>query len=301
MIPQFPQFKKLELSDKKDVEQFTSKFPPYSDFNFISMWSWNVKEGMSISILNENLVVKFTDYITEKSFYSFLGNNEVNDTTEKLLNFSKKEGLSEELKLVPEDVTKFLNALKLQIKEDRDNFDYIYDIDLISEYKGSLFSYKRNKAKSFSKKFPKVHVEVMDLKNPSTKEDVLKLNEEWLKHKIEKDNNFKIKNELLATESFFKSKIKNIFIIGIFEDKRLIGYSVFETLPDKYSICHFCKADTHFNGIYDYLMRESTKILKNLGYSFLNYEQDLGIPGLRYAKTSFRPEFFKKFIVSFKK
>ena len=80
MIPEFPEFKKLELSDKEDVEAFTKKFPPYSDFNFVSMWSWDIKGEMRLSILNGNLVVRFTDYITGDPFYSFLGNNKTNET-----------------------------------------------------------------------------------------------------------------------------------------------------------------------------------------------------------------------------
>ncbi len=34
MLPQFPQFKPLELTDKEDIENFTKNFPPYSDFSF---------------------------------------------------------------------------------------------------------------------------------------------------------------------------------------------------------------------------------------------------------------------------
>lgn len=73
MIPEFPQFKVLELSDKGDIEVFTKKFPPYSDFNFVSMWSWDIKGDMRISQLNDNLVVRFTDYLTGNPFFSFFG------------------------------------------------------------------------------------------------------------------------------------------------------------------------------------------------------------------------------------
>ena len=90
MIPEFPQFKKLELSDRKDLEKFTSKFPPYSDFNFVSMWAWDTKGEMQISQLNGNLVVQFTDYINGKPFFSFLGDSLVLDTIKTLLDFSKK-------------------------------------------------------------------------------------------------------------------------------------------------------------------------------------------------------------------
>ena len=137
MIPEFPEFKKLELSDKEDVEVFTKKFPPYSDFNFVSMWSWDIKGEMRLSQLNNNLVVRFTDYLTGDPFFSFLGDNEVNDTIKKLLEFSKSEGLRIKLKLIPECSIKNADITKYNIKEDEDNSDYIYNVQLISEYKGA--------------------------------------------------------------------------------------------------------------------------------------------------------------------
>lgn len=73
MILKFLEFKKLELLDKKEVEKITSKFPPYSDFNFVSMWSWDVKEELRISKLNNNLVVRFADYFVGNPFFYFLG------------------------------------------------------------------------------------------------------------------------------------------------------------------------------------------------------------------------------------
>ncbi len=106
MLPEFPNFKKLELTDKEDVEKITSKFPPYSDFNFISMWSWDTKGEMRISQLNNNFVVRFTDYLTGEPFYSFLGDNKVNETAEALLELSKKEKVMPKLQLLPEESIK---------------------------------------------------------------------------------------------------------------------------------------------------------------------------------------------------
>lgn len=36
MLSSFPEFKELELGDKEEIENFTSKFPPCSGFNFVS-------------------------------------------------------------------------------------------------------------------------------------------------------------------------------------------------------------------------------------------------------------------------
>src|SRR3990167_9981485 len=103
MIPEFPHFKKLELADKKDVEKFTQKYPPYSDFNFVSMWSWDIKGEMRLSTLNNNLVVRFTDYLTGEPFYSFLGDNKVNETAEKLLDFTLEEEIKPKLHLIADE------------------------------------------------------------------------------------------------------------------------------------------------------------------------------------------------------
>src|SRR3990167_9661654 len=184
MIPEFPEFKKLELSDKEDVEVFTKKFPPYSDFNFVSMWSWDIKGEMRLSQLNNNLVVRFTDYLTGDPFFSFLGDNEVNDTIKKLLEFSKSEGLRIKLKLIPECSIKNADITKYNIKEDEDNSDYIYNVQLISEYKGASFSDKRNNVNHFVKSFPKIYVELLNLKDPATQKNILKLDKEWLANKI---------------------------------------------------------------------------------------------------------------------
>lgn len=298
-LPEFPNFKRIELSDKEDIEKITSKYPPYSDFNFVSMWSWDTKNQMRISQLHGNLVVRFTDYITGEPFYSFLGDNKVNETADALLQLSKEEGLEPKLKLVPEIVANLLDS-RFKIQEDRDNFDYIYDLKLISEYRGSRFAQKRNKISSFSKRFYNSYIKNLDFKNSLIQQQIAALDGEWLANKIKKDFKYKkMENEFLAIKRFFQSTKEDILGLGIFNEKKLIGYTIIQILPNGYSISHFSKTDTHFNGVYDYFMKEIAQTLRSHNYSFLNYEQDLGIPGLRENKESFMSSFLKKHIVSF--
>ena len=103
MLPVFPNFKNLEISDKEDIEYITHQFPPYSDFNFVSLWAWNTQGKIEISQLNNNLVVKFQDYLDNNYFYSFIGMHDVLTSIEKLLSASKAKGFGEELKLIPEN------------------------------------------------------------------------------------------------------------------------------------------------------------------------------------------------------
>src|ERR1700690_3760804 len=90
--------------EKQDINSLLSKFPPYSDFNFISMHSWNIKEDMQVSELHGNLVVRFKDYHSEKAFLSFIGEHYIDETLTTLLNYAPVNGLGAELQLVPEHV-----------------------------------------------------------------------------------------------------------------------------------------------------------------------------------------------------
>ena len=134
MLPEFPNFKKIELTDKKDVEGFTSKFPPYSDFNFSNIWAWDLKKEMGLSILNNNLVVRFTDYVNGQSFLSFFGDNMVNETTEDLILFSEKNYKINFLKLVPEIVANLLDKSGFDIIPDTDSSYYLDNICMAWAY-----------------------------------------------------------------------------------------------------------------------------------------------------------------------
>lgn len=86
-IPRFPIFKSLTISDRLAVEKLLEPFPPYSDFNFTSLWAWDTSEERMISELNGNLVVRFTDYGTNAPFLSFLGVNKTIDTANMLFDY----------------------------------------------------------------------------------------------------------------------------------------------------------------------------------------------------------------------
>src|SRR3989338_9883206 len=139
MIPQFPQFKRVEITDREAVEAHTHKYEPYSDFNFTSLWAWDTSGERMISELNNNLVVRFTDYSTHEPFLSFLGANENEHTARTLIDYCKTEGLPTTLKLVPEVSVKEMRPSVMRVEEDRDNFDYIYSVPKLAAMRGSEY------------------------------------------------------------------------------------------------------------------------------------------------------------------
>lgn len=303
MIPDYPSFKLLELSDKSVIESFTNKYRPYSDFNFVSLWSYNIHNKVRIASISENLVILFEDYISGDLFYSILGDFNIQKSVEVLLDSAKEQKYLPYLKLVPEEtVQKLLSSLEtqtVQCIEDRDNDDYILDIENLIKLSGDEYRAKRNFINRFINHFgEKTNVQILDLHDSLIQSNILNLFYIWEEnHHIKRTDS---QNELQALNNLL-SAVKNfdqLFPIGIFINEKLCAFSITEILQNGYSTIHFEKADIQYVGIYPYLKQQLATLLSKKGISYINYEQDLGLEGLRKAKLAYHPSFYlKKYII----
>lgn len=298
--PTFPEFQSLDLDHKEHIEEFLHTLPPYSDFNFTSLLSWGDCET-KLSKLNDNLVVKFKDYITDEPFYTFIGTNKVHRTIEELLEHSVEKNLFPKLKLIPEITLKRCPEVrdKFNVEEDRDNFDYIYLLEESKEFKGKKHRAKRNFLNRFRKLYHYSH-KIVDLNNPQIQKEIFDLFEIWQDQKgADKTDT---QNELTAIKKLCKfSKALNMIAVGLYIENRLVGFSINEPLPNGFAMNLFEKADTSFEGIFPYLRHIAAIYLSQMDCVFLSHEQDLGIEGLRKSKLSYHPKFFlKKYTISAK-
>ena len=302
MIPQFPEFKKLELSDKDEVNSYIDRFPPYSDFNFAGTWSWDVRDGMQVSILNNNYVIRFIDYLTGEPFYTFLGTNEVNDTAKKLLDLSIKEGLKPELRLIPEHSIEGIDKEIFNIQEDRDNFDYIYSLEELKDMKGGKFESHRGMANRFFRNNPNAKIAELDALDYKIHEELIGLSKKWIVNKNDSIENIENHHEIIVLKKFLLNpKCFHISIMGVYIDNVLCAFSLDEIKDDEYVISHLTKADITLKGINSYIMKESANFLINkYQKKYFNFEQDLGLEKLKYTKKSFAPTFFlKKMVITY--
>ena len=295
MIPQFPEFRVVEVSDREAIESHTRQFLPYSDFNFTSLWAWDTSGERMISELNDNLVVRFTDYSTHEPFLSFLGTNETEQATRTIIDFCKAEDLPTTLKLMPEVSVKGMRSSVIRLEEDRDNFDYIYSVPALASLRGNTYMSKRGRTNKFRRTYPEAHTEVIDLADKGAQADISTVIGLWEQRKINDEKKYEIEHERTAIARLCQTADSHELIAtGIFIKSNMVAFSIEEILPDGYSMCHFWKADSAHTGIFDFLMQEKAKHLETLNVLFVNYEQDLGIPALRKAKSSFRPVHFLK-------
>lgn len=301
-IPNFPELKKINHHDLLTIKQFSENHRlPYSDFNFLSILNNNINDGFKISRLNNSLVVKFLDYTTQKPFYSFIGGYHITDTIDTLIDQSKKEGLEPKLKLVPEETILLtiegLNQ-KYKIEEDIDNHDYVYKIKDLAALEGGKYKQYRNMVSRFTRENP--DHQLIYFKNQDTRimlDQFQKVIKDWTNNTNNTDG---IKHEYRAiTRMTNFAKHFNMFNVGLYIKGKLAGFSFNELIKDKFVMSHFEKADKNITGIYQYLDYKICQKLNEIGYQYYNWQQDLGIDGLRKSKQAANPiGFIKKYTIS---
>jgi len=287
MIPVFPDFSPLHPDHRAELEAVTSQFPPYSDFNFVSLYCWNTAGSVAISRLNDNIVVRFSDYVTGHPFYSFIGSNDPGNTAHALLERMREEGEKPHIKLLPHDCAPGEHPAFVRT-EDPDNFDYILSIERLKTYEGSQLKPNRNLATRFRKSYQS-HTRQLDLQDPAVKAALLQFFHEWAQRKgLPPDQT---ENEFRAIARAFDPDIApHLLGIAVDVDGAMAGFSIYERLPGPYAMLHFEKADPkRCVGIYQHLMQETARVLGESGAQFINYQQDLGLPGLKTCKRGFHP------------
>jgi len=294
MIPTFPEFKTLELSDRDEVERITRQFPPYSDFHFLQMWIWDIHEPLKLSKLYDNLIIRHSDALTGESFFSFIGTSSIEMTLDKLVNFLQDNKFPATLRLIPEEMMRNSNGLSSHCFEDRDNHDYIFDVSMLVHAKGSELKNYRWHLNKFEKNYSNMGTKPLDLSDRNVKVIVANLFIEWTKQ-IKAEN--KTGNPLLGYEALIKllessGEFNSISALGLFDQNELIAFSIFDLVNDEYALCSFLLGNRAYDGSFQFLLKRNVEYLHQKGIKYLNFEADYGISSWRNYKMSYKPPFF---------
>ncbi len=295
-ISNFPNFSPLSINHREEIEKFTTSFEPYSDFNFTSLFCWNTNGQTEVSILNGNLVLKLPDYLTSKLVYSLMGDNLIDQSIRELLDMVKV------LKLVPEAVVEKIDTkVDFKITEDRNNFDYLYSLADLSQLGGSKFKKKRNKSNSFVKAHQdfELVVNAHHSIGKALAEKLGQVDRLWANQASRSQGDILSERKAIDTLISHSSGF-DLLVVEVSVDEAIKAFSINEKLSGHYAICHFEKAlKIHHQNIYTFLASQTATEIKKLGCEFVNWEQDLGLEGLRESKMSYHPtRMLKKYTVS---
>jgi hypothetical protein len=300
MINKFPEFKKLELSDKVEVENITRQYLPYSDYHFTQMWIWDNHEPSMLSKLDGNIVIRHSDALTGESFYSFLGSNCLNSTIKTIFDFLNDANIPKILRWMPQEIAEKSDQCLYSITEDRGNNDYILDVAQLFNASGKAYRDYRHLLNRYEKSCSHFEVRPLDLTDSHAHNQVnalfLEISKNIRPDKVVGDLSFEHKalNKLLN----FANSSESLFSIGIYDDVKLIAFIVIDIINDHYAICPFLITNKNIPGLFQFVLKKAIDFLHSKSINYLNFEPDFGIESWRFYKMSYSPScFLKKYTI----
>jgi hypothetical protein len=179
-----------------------------------------------------------------------------------------------------------LSGMGYRVWEDRDNFDYLYR----REEMVSLSGRKLHKKKNLVNQFLRNNACVVEPLLAGRVDDALAILEAW-RHQQGSPGDYAAAREALEN-------MESLQLCGgiFYVNDEPVAYSLGEELAQgRMWVTHFEKAVARdrYKGIYQYINQAFVSRLPEK-YELVNREQDLGDPGLRQAKESYKPVGFVK-------
>lgn len=305
---------KVKLEDKAILEEYLKGYRyDTSGLSFSSLYMWRdindfsweiIGEymcivGMSHLELEEGIILPFMEFPMTKT-----GSYDVEKLRETVLLAKEKiedAGYPFSIRLVPKDLVPLLEEAfpgQLEIEDDRPNYDYVYEKESLIELKGRELHKKKNHLNYFVKNYQFEYKKLTEDMSDMVMDFIKAFN---AKKEIPAHEWELLMMEEKAMQDVFENLQEAGLLAGaIVIDGKIEAVSVGGILNEDTVSVHIEKANTDYRGLYQMINREFCKRMPE-HIKYVNREEDMGLPGLRKAKLSYKPvRLVEKYIVTFK-
>ena len=279
-IPNYPDFAPVNLNMRTDLHPRLSMLKDgISELTFAGIYLFRNTYSYRVSWLPNETLVIFGEKDGERFFMlpcGIPGPELLQDLFARrdyLKNLSETDTAASRILLEQNGYT---------VEEDRNNFDYIYLRKDLATLPGKNYHKKRNLVNAFLNNY---EFEQRPMRKGSVK-DAIHVLDAWREAKGEAGD-YAASREALELMELLNLKGHLYYVDG-----RPAAYTLGEALARGRSFAiHFEKAIDSYKGIYQFVNQSFAAALPKY-YTYINREQDLGDPGLRQAKMTYRPSGF---------
>ncbi len=299
MIPDFPRSRPLRRDDHGLLDRLYRELSPGAcDLSPANLRIWRDCTSPSLTSIHGNLCIMMEPHSEPACFLEPLGTRDLAAAVRACLDRTgriTRTGASLAAMLPPEE---------FDVRPLRDHFDYIYRVRELAELKGKKFDGKRNHLKKFARLYPGHDFRPLEQKLFSP---ALALFERWAEVK-------EVQNSGAPADATFhhecqRRALENAFAdyerLGLFGGALVFrgevhGFIIASSGAPGTAIAHFQYASAGLPGVSQTLLWEACRHLFG-PFTFLNMEEDLGLPGLRKTKLSYHPcHLIEKFEIQFR-
>lgn len=282
-------FHRLHLSQREQYNAIVSSLEERScEYSFANLYLWGRQQ-----VVFRGDCAAFFSHFNGKSIYPYpIGSGDKRSLVAEAIRDAQERGIPCRFSSMTEQDCRELEGWypgKFFFRPDRDGFDYVYDIHALADLKGKKLQKKRNHLNRFRAEHPEARVLPLDSGNLDMAREMV---EQWYQNRMRNDPDRDYCLERLAMRRAFQ-KYEGLGMEGIalLEGERCIAVTMGTRLSESTFNTHFEKAREDVDGAYTavnaafagYLREKFPELL------YINREDDMGIEGLRRAKSSYHP------------
>ena len=284
-------FKTPELKDREWISKcFSYAHSMNFEYTFGNIYMWRAAYKTFIAHYDDFVICRWG--AEDKIMYSLpIGEGDFREAVRAIIRDASSLGITPRIYGVTESYKAEIESDfpdMFSFEHDDGNYDYIYKVSDLASLSGKKYHSKRNHISNFVKNYPDWSYENINVQNIS---ECIELHTNWIENKDNADSDSDYSLEFEAVLSGFENYSDIGFKGGLIRvNNKPIAYTFGEKLNDHCFVTHFEKAPSDIQGAYAIINREFAKRLEEDGFIYVNREEDLGIPGLRKAKQSYKPE-----------
>ena len=278
-------FNPVSLSDRELFKRQYERFPQvHSDNTFTNMVCWNHYADYRYAFLRECIVISNTIY--GKTRYRPPIGPQDPDLLAEVMSLAARSEDERPLTILDPGSKNWISSLypDLTLNPERNYFDYVYLTSDLADLPGKGYQTIRKQLNQFQRDCSPIVEPITDSIMPEVKEFLL----QWCDWKNCSED------PLLASEEeavmFALSHYSDLDLSGLIirADGKVGAMAVFEGMNEDTALVHFEKGLPDCKAIYRAINAETARLLAS-DYAFINRESDMGVEGMREAKTRYHP------------
>jgi hypothetical protein len=290
----------ITIGSRAALEEYLNSFEyRTSGLSFTSLYMWRNINFFSWQIIGDYLCISGLSHLelekkeaflfpplTKTGYYEPL---ELRKTILEAKRIFEENGQRFSIRLLPFHMIEIIESAfpgELRFIEDRPNYDYVYLTKDLINLAGRQYHAKKNHLNYFKENYSYDYVPLTS----SMAEEAMKFIREFnLRKQLPAHEMDLLRMEEIAMEDVFYNLERVGYLTGaLIIDGDIQALSIGGPLGRRTVTVHVEKANIEYRGAYQAINNEFCKHMAS-HVKYINREEDMGIPGLRKAKLSYRP------------
>lgn len=291
---------RITIEERPVLEEYLRGFEyGTSGLSFTSLYMWRNINNFSWQIIGDYLCIAGLSHLELETKEPFLfppltntgtyDSKSLNETIREAKRIFEAKGYKFSIRLMPFRMMDILESAcpgEFRFFDDRPNYDYVYRTQDLIDLKGREYHSKKNHLNYFLNHYRYEYVTLTSAMADKAMQFIREFNER--KNLPEHEMELLRMEERAMVDVFNNLEAVGYLAAAIIIDEKIEALSIGGRINRNTVTVHVEKANTAYRGLYQLINNEFCKhVASNVKY--INREEDMGIPGLRKAKLSYKP------------